>query len=396
MVLFIFQSAFSLESKILKKISKYMPDFTEQAMIANVVNLYVQVSGFVRETNKMVGNIKQAKAEWENLKVMIEELYYDVEGLRNIDPYDMDTWAITLENANNLLLYDLTDVVHRFNMVEYYTLDASMEYWDNLDDLSNYDVRVRKNKEFVQDLYYDDGYTQSIEELNNINMEYMQNTLDFHRKQVEQAALLMEASTSKKSKKYYREYMERHLERIEEVEREVQNSSVGSSKLDSILTICSDLIAVNLTEIQNTMHLLQRLENASANLVDAWYKLKEGNVNTLAKLDLSVTTEFIMDLSEYDPSDPDKVAAPSAPKNQSVRTTRRKKVSEQDILSLQNAGEYLSLRQESIIRDTESMKSSTLAMIVMLEAYRQDARERENLRVAHQAKIMEMGFANEK
>lgn len=137
---------FAYESKILSKVGQYMPNLTEIGFVTNVINLYVQMSQYVRSTNTMVRNIENAKQQWEYTGQQLEQLYANVEAMKSFNVYDMDTWSATLENANNLILLDVQDLRQSFNMMEFYTLDAAVTYSQSLSSASEYDYRTRANR----------------------------------------------------------------------------------------------------------------------------------------------------------------------------------------------------------------------------------------------------------
>ena len=52
-------------SKILGAIGDFLPNFTEIGFITNIINVYFQVSQFVRATNEIVGTMKAVKCDIE-------------------------------------------------------------------------------------------------------------------------------------------------------------------------------------------------------------------------------------------------------------------------------------------------------------------------------------------
>ena len=84
------------------------------------------MSQFVRTTNTIVNNIKEAKNTWEAMTTKIENLYESVKSLKNIDPYDMNTWINATNQAQFILADGMTETKRLFNATEYFLVDANL------------------------------------------------------------------------------------------------------------------------------------------------------------------------------------------------------------------------------------------------------------------------------
>ena len=104
----------------------------------------------------------------------------------------------------------------------------------------------------------------------------------------------------------------------------------------------------------------------------------------------------LFDINKYSATDPNNVPVPAAPENIVPKLTRKKQVSEQDILALQNQIDFLALIQDAINRDVTSMKANTMAFVVALEAFKQDKLEQQAFIAAHSAKMMEIALRDKK
>ena len=376
-VLLLKGSPFALESNILKSASKYLPNLTETGYLINVVNLYVQMSQFVRSTNRMVENISQAKRQWQQTADLMEDLYTDLEALKNIDPYDMDSWSATLQRANNIIRYDIRDVRHSFAMLEFYTLDNTEEYIRSLGKAAQYDYRNRQNRQTVQKYFETPAYETALSEFVALNNHYAEGTLTILRAQ------LADETDSRRRADL--------LERIHLLEEQVRNPDLAKGKLDSVLELSSDLITVNLTEIQVTNDRIGKMEEMAGKLREGFERLKSGSVNTRKKSTVPAANTFVFDISQYDAQNPDNVAAPSAPQSAAPpKPTRKKTVAEQDVIALQNGIAFLALKQESLSRDIAILKANTMNYITALEALKQQQRERDVFTTAHGAKVMQL------
>src|SRR5271169_4564326 len=92
LIAILWTTGFCAESKILNYLGKFMPNFTEIAFVTNIVNVYLQVSAFVRETNNLLKSVKQTQQEWNQLTAQMNSLYGTIKSLRNVNLYDMDSW----------------------------------------------------------------------------------------------------------------------------------------------------------------------------------------------------------------------------------------------------------------------------------------------------------------
>jgi hypothetical protein len=105
-----------------------------------------------------------------------------------------------------------------------------------------------------------------------------------------------------------------------------------------------------------------------------------------------------IDPNDYDSKNPDKVAAPTKPKDEPQTSTAdsRREISNHDILNLQNAAAYLSLKQESLKRDIVAMKVNTMAYVVSLEATKRNDVQKQVVLLGHQSKMMSILLAEQK
>lgn len=395
--LFLFPRApFAYESKILSKIGQYMPNLTEIGFVTNVINLYVQMSQYVRSTNTMVRNIENAKQQWDYTGQQLEQLYANVEALKNFNVYDMDTWSQTLENANNLILVDVNDLRQSFNMMEFYTLDAAVTYSQSLSTASEYDFRTKANRQVVSKYFMGNEYQSSLEQFQLLNAGYRSNTLELLRSRLQEERSSLALARTPLDKAVINARISRLSAAISMVEIGSSGSPKATAKIDSILSLASDLISVNLTEIQYSVQRLKSIENATAQLRDSYQRLVNGEVDVKVKDKTKPVTSVLFDINKYSATDPDNVPVPATPQNVVPKLTRKKQVSEQDILALENQIDFLALIQDAINRDVTTMKSNTMAFVVALEAFKQDKQEQQAFIAAHSAKMMEIALRDKK
>ena len=161
-ILLMISSGFCGESKVLNYIGKFLPNFTEIAFVTDVVNVYMQVSGFVRQTNTLLKSVKQTQQQWSMLTNQIEDMYGTLKSLKDVNLYDMDSWSQTLDRGEVLLRYDLKDVMQSFNMTEYYSLGATERYLNSIQNLDDYQKAMEAKRASVKKLFITDEYQNAV------------------------------------------------------------------------------------------------------------------------------------------------------------------------------------------------------------------------------------------
>jgi len=396
LIILLLSNTFSGESKILKKVSKYLPSVTEVAYLSNIINIYYQVSQSVRATNKLVNDINQAKEDWEDLKQMTEDLYTGLNNLRNIDPYNMDTWASTLRNADNLLTYELSDLIHEFSMIEYNSLYASERFLTRIDDASKYDIRLQAKKSTAEKYFIHPEYKKVLDNFYEVVKYNVQDQITYLEQKIQNQTNELSTISNPEYASYIKSQIIDNQKKLQTLGNKFNSYINNINKKDSVIAFTMEIITSNLMEIQYTYEDLQSFERVANNLNEAWYKLKSGDLSSRPKINTSGNVDFAMDISSYDSKNPNKVSAPHAPVKQVKQDNKKSKrdPSEQDILTLQNASDYLSLQQETKLRDIESYKAFTFAFITALEAMNQADSEMETLGFCHQSMGILLRFRN--
>jgi len=384
-------TSFGAESKILSKAAKYLPNLTEIGYVTNIVNLWYQMGQFVRSTNHIVQSIENAKEQWEYTGELLDKLYTDVTALKNLDIYDMDSWAQTLDAGNNLILYNVRDLRNSFNMTEFYSVDATANYIKELSDAASYDIRNKANRETVNKYFLSNEYQSNLEIFRLTQAGYQRNTLQLLRSRLQeeraQNALMTDPAEIAMSNQRIVN-LNSQIEKLESVILEAP----GTNKLDSVLEISSQMIASNLTEIQYSIQRIKALEKAAGLLRESFTRIKSGELDVQLKQDLKNVSSVAFDVSKFSATDADKVPVPKAPENLTAKASRTKEVSDQDVAALQNQIEFILLVQESLYRDINIMKTNTMSFIVALEAFKQDKKEQVGFFAAHNAKMMQLAL----
>jgi phage FluMu protein gp41 len=384
-------AGFCGESKLLNGIGKFLPNFTEIAFVTNTVNVYLQVSGFVRETNKLLKSVKATQQQWNMMTAQINEMYGTIKSLRDIDLYDMDTWSQTLEQGEILLRHDVSDLLQSFNMLEYYSLGASERYMKSIQSLSDYKLSMNSRKSSTRNLFLTNDYRNAIDQFSE--------TLDIYKGTTRE---ILDAMLASERQIYMNETDPQKKadsqRRVEELQRQIEeldlsfSRQVYSTKIDTIMEEASIMIAANLTEVQLAAQKIKEMQDNAMSLVESYERLKKGNISTNKKENI-LTSDPAIDLNRYDSDDPDKVPVPQTPSGIKPKETRKKIAGNEDVKNMANAIDLLLLRQEALMRDIEILKCNTMAFILAIEAYKQNAIEQDVFIMAHGGKLVEKGIS---
>lgn len=393
-LIFILQGSIQArESKIMKYLGNFIPSLSEIGILTNCVNVYDKVSQFVRVTNKMVRSVKQAKSDWERVKYNIEEIYEDIRYLKNIDPYDMDTWQAGLSNFSFSLRSHSNGAVSAFEMFEAHTLDAGMNYAKNVSSITDYTKEIESKKSIITSIYTHPSYSFQIAQSAEVIKAYRRNTLSQLRALQSADILIMENSIDPQERQTAQDHLDAVTKTIENIESSI-SKAVQMEKPDSIIEQTSNLIAINLTEIKICNERIQEMINSSSNLVAGYYRLLGQNLNSQISGNSSSLPDIPINPLQFDASDPDKVSIPKKPEVgiENQNETSRKEISNHDILNLNNAASLLSLKQECLKRDILAMKANTMAFIVTMEANRRNISQLGALSLAHHFRMIELAM----
>jgi hypothetical protein len=373
-------------------LGNFIPSFTEVGILTNCVNVYDKVSNFVRTTNKLVHSVQQAKSDWDHVRNNIEQIYEDIKYLKEINPYDMDTWQSGLSNFSFSLKLHESEAVNAFEMLEAHTLGASVNYLDKINTIMDFKKEFENKKNSIKSLYGHPSYEIELSGSAKSISEYRKATIG-HLRSLQSADLLI-VQTSKDQT--IREEAKVHFDQLDKEIKSLEATSLEKMQLekpDSIIDQTANLIAINLTEIKVCKGRIEEMVKASENFVAAYYRLLGQNVNSLKTKSIVTLPDIPIDPTNYDSSNPDKVAVPETP---TVAPTEaeitKKSISNHDIISLHNGVSYLALKQESMKRDLIAMKINTMAFIVAMESYRRNNIEVSSLAFAHSFRMIEIAM----
>lgn len=380
------------ESKVLSYLGNFVPSLSEIGILTNCVNVYDKVSNFVRATNSLVHCVQRARSDWDKVRYNIEQIYENIEYLKQIDPYDMDTWQSGLDNFSFSLKSRKSKAIRAFEMLEAHTLGASETYLKKIQSLDDYKSEVSIKRDAIKSIYSNPSYAFELSEASDVIRSYRRNTISQLRSMQSADLLILQTSSNQEERENAQSHMVELEKNIQELE-ETLTLDQQQEKTDSIIDQSSNLIAINLTEIKICNQRIYEMNRASGDLVAAFYRLLGHNVNSLiSDIDISLP-DIPIDPSNFNPNDPDKVAAPVTPIFPAMEAVIAKKnVSNHDILNLYNAASFLALKQECLKRDILAMKVNTFAFMVSMEAMRRNRSEVTAIAFAHHCRMIQIAM----
>jgi hypothetical protein len=394
LILLLFTSAFAGQSRILNYLGeKYkklgLPTFAEYGWVMNLVNVYGQASGFVRSTNQLVRSYKRCYQEQLELKERIEETWGSIQRMYSlIDPYDMDTWAVTLDRAQNIIWFDCADILDAFGQKDYIVLTS--DYISDIDSVFNYKYRARKNSEVVNKYYRGSEY-DSLENLFILSFdEYRNSSIGLLRVQLQsEQAILSDPNTTQAEKNIAQSRIDDLISKINEIEKDAFEKSSYRIHLDTIIELTSALIAYNLTELQVVESQIAGYEAAADKLRGEYTDLRDGVITSRPKSSLTSLSDESLNFtdSKIYGTDANLVTPPERPELK-ASLLKGRDVSAHDILHLQNAINTIALKQESLLRDIALIKAKTMTVVTISEAYNRQLHERQAMEQVFDAKLL--------
>jgi len=391
-VLLLVQTASARQSKLLGFLGNFVPSLTEVGILTNCVNVYDKVSNFVRTTNRLVHSVEKAKSDWERVRYNIEQIYEDVRYLKDINPYDMDTWQAGLSNFSFSLQSHVSKAINAYEMLEAHTLGASEKYLDRITSIADYKQEFEHKKASIRTLYSHPSYEFELSGAAASIRNFRNNTIGQLRSLQSADLLILETSTDPVQRAEAQAHFEQLDREIRSLE-ETMSADMQMEKSDSIIEQTSNLIAVNLTEIKVCTQRIEEMIKASENNVSACYRLLGQNVSSVKTNGTVTLPELPVDPTNFDATNPDKVAAPVTPTASPKEAQATKKsISNHDIVSLYNSASFLALKEDCLKRDLIAMKVNTMAFIVAMEAYRRNSVEASSIAFAHSCRMMQIAM----
>jgi hypothetical protein len=161
----------------LKKLANYLPSLTEVGYVTGAINCYLQAAALVRTVNREIALAKSLNDRLDALQNQASDMYSQFEDLKNINPYDMDSWAGWLQRADNLAGYEMSQFTFILGDQILTTIDDKMTrgFAREIQRARSYEVRDGNfqdvlNRYFMRTTYVDYRRTAAQGNVNHIRM----------------------------------------------------------------------------------------------------------------------------------------------------------------------------------------------------------------------------------
>ena len=363
-------------------VEKYTPNVMEYAIVANTVNVLYQIGQLARTTLQLVRSYQQSYAELVRLKDEIEKTWENITTLfDNFDPYNMDTWAFTLRRAQGIIRYNCGDILRAFNNAEFVV--PTVNYVLAVDSMFFYDYRARKNREVIDKYYKSRNLDSLANQFARVVAQYNNATMQSTERRIIE---LRQSLANPYLEQGERDELQAELDLLEDDVDILSRRSFemfAVSHEDSLIVFTTDLVTYNLTEMQIIQNAIEDLEEAADELVEQYYSLKSGLVSNHHRRDREQQRTYTKEM-EWPSDDIPIYESENLPlrenSNRAQRPTepldrfsgsfgKKKKINYHDLTHLQNAIDFVTLKQEMVLRDIAVLKAKSMAMIAAGEAY---------------------------
>jgi hypothetical protein len=368
-----------------------LPTFTEYAWMVDFVNVLGQTATFVRTTNQLLKSYQKAYYEQKALIRKCQDTWDKCNKIfTSIDPYDMDTWADALYRADNIVNWDCEEILYSLRIIDVNTFGACSTYITNFGKKYKYEEELLKNEKTVSTVYMSTAYDSLQLSYCNMYESYRNSTISNLRSSlISETTIYNDPKSSDQEKERAKDRIAQLRKQIEDIEKSSSTSISYQNHMDTVIQLTSNLISYNMTEMQIIEDQVLEFERSASSLISQYNDLVENNVsatesNRIPDPDESVefkdSTIFGMDAN--------RVPAPTRPDQIPASKVKGKNTSNHDILNLQNAIAFTSLRQEALLRDLNILKAKTMAMVTAQEAYARELKEQRSMHIAHQAEMI--------
>jgi len=355
-------------SQIVGKIASFLPNIKEIGFVTNLINVYFQVSQFVRSTTKVIDEMSKIKNDVKQAAYEIKQTYNTIQGLKDVSLYDMKTWQGAVQSLNYIATTQVQDMLRVFDDMKFHAVGAQINFANDILSLDEYAEKRMEALGIISDYYIDSSYSNNLSLLTGIISTAYENRL----KKLEEEYVSENAKNPVNAAKIAR--LEMEIERCEQIIK-MKLSVSSPQKIDTIIAASQELIATNIMEIHEMERQLTLTEDKAAELIDAYDKMKGGTLSTTPKKDFEELGGDVKDILDIYSDHPNDVKDPEKPVGGEDPTTVKKEISAQDILQMENGILFLLLKQDIMKRDLSAMKLNSMTFITAIEAFTQEQAE---------------------
>ncbi|HLP40340.1 MAG TPA: hypothetical protein VK465_02430 [Fibrobacteria bacterium] len=305
-------SAFGQQSGALKKLGNYLPSLTEIGFITGSINTYLQAAALVRTVNREIALAKSLGDRMDALEQQAKDMYGQFQDLRNINPYDMDSWANWLQRADNLNGYEMGQFTFILGNQILRTIDQKMtvDFYGNIQQALSYEVKDGNfkavlNRYFMRSHYV--NYEERVRQVavNNARVAIVANQ---HQLMALTQALAQERDPARA--RGIRTAMALLELRLHVLEGELRSPTVDLSSTDRQIAFVSDVAQGLAHDFEMLQGMLATHQKNLVGLNKAWRETAEGRLAKEKRTD-GVLSPIQVSRPVYDPSDADKAPAPT-------------------------------------------------------------------------------------
>jgi hypothetical protein len=360
----------------------------------------MKIADWVRATNGVVKNMRSAIQDIRNAKASVEDIISVAKSMKDFNLYDMDSWAVTVDNAKLIAGHHTNEVLRHIGNFESHAIRGVTDYISALEDIENFDIREEKNKK--RRLIIREFSPESDESYLDAVLDDMKTENDKYKLlEAAKTKLIMQKDNIERllSSTYYmpeREALEdsvRHINyRIRRIEKKIiirKNIAEGKDyvmKSDTIISDAKELMAVNMTEAEMIYSLIYKFDEQAAEIVDNISRLANNNVPGKAKnnvlpspVDIT-SSDFARaqkDGANIYGDHPNQAPVPEASgqsNDYGFGEMDKKDVNTQDIIQTRNQINLILLRQEKFLLDINAMKANSMAYMILIDGYNRSAK----------------------
>jgi len=406
------------KSKAMEKIKLFMPTVTESAGLANAVNVYLKVSDWVRATAAVVKSMKSAIQDIRDARAAIDDIIHTAQAMKNFRFNNMDTWASTVANARVIVGPQTSAVLRAFECFEAHTIGDTLGggvlgFIGDIKNIKEFDIKDPKNakRRLISQTFSPDDNASYL----NSVIDTMKNSTDKKNrflairaelvKDSQVVAQTLRGNLSPLNRKTYSDsllHIERRIRRIDKkitIQENIKEGLDFTTKADTIIADCKELMAANMSRIDEIFKSVLKFEDGAADMMEAVSRLQGNKISGVPKSQISISIDGYKHdsssmvvgeekekdwssittkdgVSIYNDTDPDRAPIPknNVALNADIFGDMDKKdVNTQDIVQLRCQINLYLLKQEKILRDIEAMKANTLAYLMIVDGNNRSA-----------------------
>jgi hypothetical protein len=393
LILVLFLYSMLLASETIDRVKGFLPTVTESATLANMVNVYMKISDWVRATNAVVKGMRSAIDDVRSAKYAVEDIIATAQAMKEFNLYDMDSWATTVWNAKMIVGPYTTIILNEMGDFSAHAIGGVNDYIGELDNVSNFDIRDKKNakrrlisREFSpeDDESYLEGMFSQIKSEDNkyALLEQQKANLEVQREEVKVAIDRMYLSSQKEILQDSLKHIDRRINRIEKkiiIQKSIADGLSYTVKLDTIVSDAKELMSGNMIQTEIIFGMLGQLDEQAAELMNDIRRLAEDKISGSAKGgDVKAYAEMTGDIFSVKDKNENSIYGEhpnQAPKPQSSGKSTpysfgemdKAEVNTQDVIQTRNQINLILLRQEKYLRDIEAMKANSMAYLMLID-----------------------------